>query len=46
LQAAAMLNVGLSQCLSPPQDNSVGKMVSVETGGTSTTIRIAVGRKP
>jgi hypothetical protein len=45
LQAAATLKVDLSQCISPLQDNSAGKMVDVQTGA-STTIRIAVGRKP
>lgn len=45
VQAAAALNSGLSQCLSPLQDNGVGKLVNV-TQGTSTTIHIAVGRKP
>jgi len=45
IQAAGTLNFGLSQCIVPLQGNSVGKLTSVETG-PSTTIRIAIGRKP
>ena len=45
LQAAAALQIGLSQCLVPPSPTNLGKVVNVDTG-TSTTVRIAVGRKP
>lgn len=45
IQAAGTLNVVLSQCISPQQDNSVGKLALVNTG-TSTAVRIEVGRKP
>lgn len=45
LQAVGTLNVALSQCISPVQPNSVGMPALVETG-TSTAVKIAVGRKP
>jgi hypothetical protein len=45
LQAAITLHVGLSSCLFPSSNNSTAKVVNVQKG-TSTTIRIAVGRKP
>ncbi len=45
VQAAIALNLALPHSISPVQDNSVGKMVNSEAG-TSTVVRIAVGRKP
>jgi hypothetical protein len=45
IQAAGSLNLALSQCIFPLQTDSVGKAAGVDTG-TSTTVRIAVGRKP
>jgi ABC-type lipopolysaccharide export system ATPase subunit len=45
LQAAARLFVGLSANLSPPQEDTENKFVNVEAGA-STTVRIAIGRKP
>ena len=45
IQAAGTLNVALSKCISPQQESSVGKLALVSTG-TSTNVRIEVGRKP
>ncbi len=45
IQAAAALQIGLSACLFPSSPTNLGKLVSVETG-TSTIIRIAIGKKP
>lgn len=45
IQAAGLLNLSLSQCISPQQENSGGRLANVETG-TSTVVRVAVGKKP
>jgi hypothetical protein len=44
-RAAVALNLGLSSSLSPPQAPADNKLVDVQKG-TSTTVRIGVGRKP
>jgi hypothetical protein len=45
IQAAGTLKFALAQCISPLQENSTGKVAEVGQG-TSTIIRIAVGKKP
>lgn len=45
IQAAGTLKFALGQCISPLDANSTGKLAEVEQG-TSTIVRIAVGKKP
>lgn len=45
LQAAGTLELDLRVCLSPPDENNVGKLAVVNRG-TSKIVQIAVGKKP